>query len=68
MNATPVAQAGTQAENLTAEQWIARTSASLELLRVDSTIKELRDTRLPNERLIAWYVGRRQLLATELGL
>jgi hypothetical protein len=67
MQATPVA-AGAQAENLTAEQWIARTSASLELLRVDATIKELRDTRLPNERLIAWYEGRRQLLATELGL
>jgi hypothetical protein len=68
MNATPVAQAGTQAENLTVEQWIERVRSSLELLRVDSTIKELRDTRVPNERLISWYEGRRQLLATELGL
>jgi hypothetical protein len=67
MQATPVAP-GAQAENLTVEQWIARVRSSLELLRVDSTIKELRDTRLPNERLIAWYEGRRQHLATELGL
>jgi hypothetical protein len=67
MQATPVA-AGAQAEILTPEQWIARVRSSLELLRVDSTIKELRETRFPNERLIAWYAGRRQHLATELGL
>jgi hypothetical protein len=68
MNATPVAQAGPQAEILTAEQWLDRTQKALELMRVDSTITELNDSRHPNERLIEWYRGRRAVLAGELGL
>lgn len=67
MQATPVA-AGAQAENLSVEQWIEAVRLSLDLWRVDATLKELRDSRSPNARLIAWYEGRRQLLATELGL
>jgi len=53
---------------LNPEQWLARTRKALELFRVDATIKELRDTSRPNERLIAWYEGRRELLSRELGL
>ena len=67
MNATSVAP-GAQAGQLSADQWIARTRASLELLRCDSTIAALQDCRVPNERLIEWYRGRRAVLAMELGL
>jgi hypothetical protein len=69
MNATPVAQAGAQAGILTTtEQWLDRTQKALELMRVDATVTELLNSKWRNERLIAWYRGRRTVLAQELGL
>jgi hypothetical protein len=75
MQATPVA-AGVQAENLTAEQWIARTARSIEFFRIDSQLRELQDMQplqsaalnRARGRLLEWYRSRRAVLATELGL
>jgi len=40
----------------------------LELMRTDSVLQELEACRSRNERLIAWFRGRRLVLARELGL
>ena len=68
MDATPVAQAGAQAGNLSFEQAVDVLQKRIELLRVDATLLELQDCRSSNKRLIAWYQGRRAALARELGL
>jgi hypothetical protein len=76
MQATPVAQAGPQAGQLSAEKWIARTRASLELFRLDGILGELLGMaplrsevmNRARERLIEWYRSRRAVLAQELGL
>ena len=68
MNATSVAQAGTQAVNVSFEQALDVLQKRLELLRVDATLMEFEACRSRNERLIEWYRGRRLALARELGL
>jgi len=68
MDATPVAQAGAQAGNLSIEQALDVLQKRLELLRVDATLLELQDCRSSNKRLIKWYRERRALLARGLGL
>ena len=67
MNATPVASQA-QAGNLTLEQQIEVLQKRLELLRVDAVLQEFEACRSRNERLIAWFRGRRLFLAQELGL
>jgi hypothetical protein len=45
---------------------IERVTKALELMRCDSVLQELRDCRSNNKRLIAWFEGRRSVLAAEL--
>lgn len=47
---------------------IERVAKALELMRSDAVLQELRDCRSNNKRLVAWFEGRRQVLAAELGL
>jgi len=69
MEATPVAsQAGTQAGDLSVEHRVEELQKRLELLRVDAVLHEFEACRSRNERLIAWFRGRRTFLAQELGL
>jgi len=45
---------------------IERVTKALELMRCDAVLQEFRDCRSNNKRLIAWFEGRRAVLATEL--
>ena len=45
---------------------VARVQKALELMRCDAVLQEFRDCRSNNKRLIAWFEGRRRILAEEL--
>lgn len=45
--------------------YIERVSKALELMRCDAVLQEFRDCRSNNKRLIAWFEGRRSVLAAE---
>jgi len=66
METTPVA--ASHAAPLSIADAIDVLQKRLELLRVDATLTEFEACGSRNERLLAWYRGRRGLLAQELGL
>jgi len=64
----PTPTAAFNAVPLSVDQAIEVLQKRLELLRVDATLMEFEVCGSRNERLLAWYRGRRGLLAQELGL